>query len=138
MTEPKAVISEPEAKWIFRQLIYGIEYLHSRNIAHRDIKLENIIFEKSLTKVKLVDFGFATCLREQGEKIKIFCGTPTYMAPEIVSKEHSGYAAPPADVWALGVVLYLLLSGRFPFKPPKVDSDGLPITKAKRNQQLFK
>ena len=52
---------------------------------HRDIKLENVISNKG--KIKLIDFGFSTCLLSKDQKIKIFCGTPGYMAPEIVSKE---------------------------------------------------
>jgi serine/threonine protein kinase len=64
-------------------------------------------------KVKLIDFGFSTCI-PNSRKIKIFCGTPSYMAPEIVNKVE--YSGPPADIWALGVLLYALLNGRFPFK----------------------
>lgn len=63
--------------------------------------------------VKLIDFGFSTCIPNE-KKIKIFCGTPSYMAPEIVNKIE--YSGPPADIWALGVLLYALLNGRFPFK----------------------
>ncbi len=63
--------------------------------------------------VKLIDFGFSTCIPND-KKVKLFCGTPSYMAPEIVSKKD--YAGPPADIWALGVLYYALLCGRFPFK----------------------
>ena len=64
-------------------------------------------------RIKLIDFGLSTCIPND-RKVKIFCGTPSYMAPEIVSKIE--YAGPPADVWALGVLLYALLCGCFPFK----------------------
>lgn len=82
-------------------------------MTHRDIKLENILLDETRTRVKLIDFGFSTCIPHE-KKVKIFCGTPSYMGPEIVSKIE--YAGPPADIWALGVLLYALLCGRFPFK----------------------
>ena len=77
--------SEKNAKTIIRALANGLEYLHSRQISHRDIKLENIILSESLAP-KLIDFGFSTCI-EKNRKVKIFCGTPSYMAPEIVQKK---------------------------------------------------
>lgn len=61
----------------------------------------------------MIDFGFSTCLPHE-KKIKLFCGTPSYMAPEIVAKVE--YSGPPADIWALGVLLFALLCGKFPFK----------------------
>jgi serine/threonine protein kinase len=63
--------------------------------------------------VKLIDFGFSTCIPND-KKVKIFCGTPSYMAPEIVNKTE--YCGPPADVWALGVLLFTMLCGQFPYR----------------------
>lgn len=63
-------------------------------------------------QVKLIDFGFATKVQHD-KKLNIFCGTPAYMAPEIVNKQE--YHGKPADIWALGVLLYVLLYGKFPF-----------------------
>lgn len=100
------------AKRTFFQVCQGLKYLHDRRIAHRDVKLENLLLEESGT-VKIIDFGFSTIL-PQGKKLKIFCGTPSYMAPEIVTrKEYTGFCA---DVWAMGVLLHALLCGSFPFK----------------------
>ena len=82
-------------------------------MTHRDIKLENILLDETKERVKLIDFGFSTCIPHE-RKVKIFCGTPSYMAPEIVSKIE--YSGPPADIWALGVLLYALLCGKFPFR----------------------
>ena len=74
--------------------------------------LENLLLDESGT-VKIIDFGFSTIV-PPGKKLKIFCGTPSYMAPEIVArKEYSGFCA---DVWAMGVLLYALLCGSFPFR----------------------
>jgi MAP/microtubule affinity-regulating kinase len=82
-------------------------------VTHRDIKLENILLNDHRNEIKMIDFGFSTCIPID-RKVKLFCGTPSYMAPEIVSKEE--YAGPPADVWALGVLLFALLCGKFPFR----------------------
>lgn len=71
------------------------------------------MLDETHTRARLIDFGFSTCFDHQ-RKVKIFCGTPSYMAPEIVKKIE--YSGPPVDIWALGVLLYALLCGRFPFK----------------------
>ena len=93
------------------QILQGLTYMHARQICHRDIKLENLIFNEATETVKIIDFGFSTSCKE---KLKVFCGTPSYMAPEIVSKkEYSGAAA---DVWSSGVVMYVMLTGDLPFK----------------------
>ena len=84
--------------------------MHQRNVTHRDIKLENILLDETRTRVKLIDFGFSACIPHE----KKVCGNPSYMAPEIVSKIE--YSGPPADIWALGVLLYALLCDRFSLK----------------------
>jgi serine/threonine protein kinase len=109
---PKKRMDEAEAKSVFRQIMLALDYCHSQGIAHRDIKLENILID-STNSVKLIDFGFSTCLAKD-RKAKIFCGTPSYMAPEIVKGQES--FGPPSDIWAAGVVLYMLLVGQFPFR----------------------
>lgn len=78
-------------------------------MVHRDIKLENLLLHHSNDRVtvKIVDFGFAVKLQTPCQKLKVFCGTPSYMSPEIVAgKEYSGFQS---DVWALGVVLEFAL-----------------------------
>jgi tRNA A-37 threonylcarbamoyl transferase component Bud32 len=106
-------LDEIKTRKIFYQLLSALNYLHSMNICHRDIKLDNIIINQHLD-IKLIDFGFATKLKDPLEKLKLFCGTPNYMAPEIVKK--IGYIGPPTDMWSAGVILYYLLTGSFPFK----------------------
>lgn len=90
----------------------ALKYCHSKCIAHRDIKLENVLLDEN-KNVKIIDFGFSTCIPIH-RKVRMFCGTPSYMSPQIVSKVE--YAGPPADIWAAGVLLYALLNGCFPFR----------------------
>lgn len=89
--------------------------MHSNNIIHRDIKAENILMEskdvESLT-LKITDFGFA-CFYKPGEQKKEVLGSPLYMAPEIVRAENYDEKV---DVWSTGVIAYILLSGKPPFK----------------------
>ena len=110
--KPGRRLPEQEAKKLFKQVVAGVGYCHGKSITHRDIKLENILLDEA-NNIKIIDFGFSTCIPNT-RKIKIFCGTPSYMAPEIVSRKE--YAGPPADIWALGVLLYAMLCGTFPFK----------------------
>mmetsp|Transcript_37933 Transcript_37933/g.27921 ORF Transcript_37933/g.27921 Transcript_37933/m.27921 type:complete len:151 (+) Transcript_37933:241-693(+) len=87
--------------------------MHSKSIAHRDIKLENVLVDQKSKQVKLIDFGF--CSQSQ-QKLRIFCGTPSYMSPEIVSKRE--YFGPSSDIWACGVLFFALVCGTFPFRSP--------------------
>jgi len=112
--QPGRKLHEDEAKRIIKQLLQVLAYLHSKNVTHRDIKLENIIINHSKGgALKLIDFGFCCCTAP-GATLKIFCGTPSYMSPEITRKKD--YLGPPTDVWASGILLYALLCGSFPFK----------------------
>lgn len=94
----------------FHQLSKALAYCHAKNISHRDLKLENVIYNKK-GEVKLIDFGFAV---HSKNKLRTFCGTPTYMAPEIVKKRE--YRGSKVDIWALGVLLYRMVTGTYPFK----------------------
>lgn len=109
---PNRQFPEEKAKNIIKQLLEAVEYLHKKKVAHRDIKLENIIIDNA-GYVKLIDFGFC-CNALPDSKLRMFCGTPSYMAPEIVQRKE--YSGPPVDIWACGILLYALLCGRFPFK----------------------
>ena len=110
--KPEHKLVECEAKRIFKQIVIGINYCHEHWITHRDIKLENILLNER-NDVKIIDFGFSTCV-DNKKKVKVFCGTPTYMAPEIILHKES--IGPPVDIWALGVLLYTMLCGKFPFR----------------------
>ena len=99
------------AKYYFKQFLYAVEYLHANNIAHRDLKPENLLLDDNLM-LKLVDFGFATFV-EPGKKNKTRLGTERYMAPELMYK--LPYDAKKADVFAMGVILFVFFSGHPPF-----------------------
>ena len=88
----------------------GVKYLHGVGICHRDLKLENILIDDR-NNVKIIDFGFSVCT---AEKLRMFCGTPSYMAPEIIQKKE--YQGQKTDIWALGIILFVMLTGNFPFK----------------------
>jgi len=109
------IFTENRAASVMVDLLNAISYLHKQNIAHRDVKLENLLCVRSTwpLQVKLADFGFANHIKTEADKmLSSFVGTPYYIAPEmLLSKGHGR----PVDIWACGVVLYILLSGKFPF-----------------------
>ncbi|OMJ70598.1 hypothetical protein SteCoe_31369 [Stentor coeruleus] len=109
---PERRLAESDACKIFYQILQALEYCHNNDVTHRDIKFDNVLLDYS-NNVKLIDFGFSTRMAKD-MKTKIFCGTPSYMAPEIIKKEE--YFGPPVDIWACGVVLFGMLCGYFPFK----------------------
>jgi len=114
----KARLEEEEGKNYFAQIIDAIEHLHSRNICHRDIKAENIFFSGS-GSAKVGDFGFS--IRCRDETLNTFCGSPPYAAPELFKDDHQiGYIGTYVDIWALGVLLYFMLTGGMPFRAENV------------------
>mmetsp|Transcript_29805 Transcript_29805/g.54287 ORF Transcript_29805/g.54287 Transcript_29805/m.54287 type:complete len:1072 (+) Transcript_29805:86-3301(+) len=106
-------VDERAAQDFFKQLSDGLNYVHKCSVVHRDLKLENLLLDYAGC-LKVADFGVAAVITP-GKKLTDHCGTPSYMAPEILI-EASAYDGPPVDVWSLGVVLYALLCGRVPFK----------------------
>ena len=106
-------LNEKTAKFIFKQLLQSLKYIHSKNIVHRDIKLDNILIDLN-NNIKLCDFGVGKYLVNNNEILFDQCGTPAYIAPEVMAGE--GYIGFPVDLWSSGVVLYSLLMGSIPFK----------------------
>lgn len=114
--------SEEQAALMIKHLVSGLAYLHKLNIVHRDVKPENLLVEMDNGKVKclkLGDFGLAC---EVTGPLYTVCGTPTYVAPEILTE--SGYGL-KIDVWAAGVILYILLCGYPPFASLDNDQEKL-------------
>ncbi|KAI9904751.1 hypothetical protein N3K66_001280 [Trichothecium roseum] len=110
----KQKLSEDEARKLFVQLFQGIKYLHERNVVHRDIKPENILLTDKNLHVKLADFGLAKIIGEESFTTTL-CGTPSYVAPEILADSKQRKYTKAVDVWSLGVVLYICLCGFPPF-----------------------
>ena len=102
------------------QVLAGVAYLHDKGIAHRDLKLENLLLadRNDLSSVRLADFGMARAWRGPDgveEQMAMVCGTPAYVAPEVIRGRHYTKAV---DLWSAGVILYILLSGVVPFCDP--------------------
>lgn len=104
---------------MMKDVFLGLEYLHRQGIVHRDIKPDNILCANTTKplNVKIADFGLSNFLQmeEEGDTdgtLASGVGTPYYVAPEMIAKKKYG---PPVDLWSCGVLLYILLSGRFPF-----------------------
>ncbi|XP_073023048.1 serine/threonine-protein kinase SAPK7-like [Primulina eburnea] len=106
--------SEDEARYFFQQLISGVNYCHSMQICHRDLKLENTLLDGSpAPRLKICDFGYSkSSLLHSRPKSTV--GTPAYIAPEVLSRRE--YDGKLADVWSCGVTLYVMLVGAYPFE----------------------
>ncbi|OAA73983.1 Serine/threonine-protein kinase domain protein [Cordyceps fumosorosea ARSEF 2679] len=118
----KSKLSEDETRKLFKQLFHGIKYLHERNIVHRDIKPENILLVDKDLHVKLADFGLAKIIGEQSFTTTL-CGTPSYVAPEILAESKQRKYTKAVDIWSLGVVLYICLCGFPPFSDELLSAD---------------
>jgi serine/threonine-protein kinase NIM1 len=97
----------------------GLSYLHQLGMIHRDLKAENVFFT-GVDRVVVGDFGFATRVDSTEQHLNTFCGSPPYAAPELFVDDH--YLGPAVDIWALGVLLYFLVTGSMPFRAPTVAS----------------
>lgn len=124
--QPGYRYSEEKAAHLTIQIVSAVQYIHSQGIVHRDLKLENFLFSKpdSDTDLKMIDFGLSKHMT-YGEKEKDAVGTPYTVAPEVIL----GSYTESCDVWAIGVIAYLLLCG----DPPFGGCDGGPLRQVRKN-----
>lgn len=108
----RRTFTEPEVRYFVLQIVDGLQYLHNNCIIHRDLKLGNMFLTDNM-EVKIGDFGLATKVEFEGDRKKTMCGTPNYIAPEVLDKVGHSFEA---DVWAVGCILYTMLVGRPPFE----------------------
>ena len=114
LLKEKGTLSEDEAKKIFKQIYEAVCYIHSQNIIHRDLKPNNILFlDKERTQIVIIDFGISGMANgNQREKIK--AGTTSFLPPEVASGEEFS-SNQKLDIWAMGIILYLMVEGCYPF-----------------------
>lgn len=115
----KGKLKEDVARNYFHQLISAVDFCHSRGVYHRDLKPENLLLDEE-GNLKVTDFGlsaFSDHLRQDG-LLHTTCGTPAYVAPEVIGKK--GYDGAKADIWSCGVILYVLLAGFLPFQDDNI------------------
>ncbi|KAJ7117391.1 kinase-like domain-containing protein [Mycena crocata] len=110
--------TEPEARFFMIQLIGACHYMHGQSVIHRDLKLGNLFLDAHMN-IKVGDFGLAALIESPGERKKTICGTPNYIAPEVLFDTASGHSF-EVDTWSIGVILYTLVVGRPPFQTKDV------------------
>jgi calcium/calmodulin-dependent protein kinase I len=110
----KGYYTEGDAARLVREILLGVEYLHSLDIVHRDLKPENLLFADTTETARLMitDFGLSKVLTNGNDVLMTACGTPGYVAPEVL--EQIGHGK-PVDIWSIGVIAYTLLCGYTPF-----------------------
>ena len=122
----RKILTEIEVQCYIIQLIKALQYLHSHRIIHRDLKLGNLFLNDKM-ELKVGDFGLATKLDYDGERKKTVCGTPNYIAPEVINSTGHSYEV---DIWAIGIIIYTLLIGKPPFETRDVKTTYNKIKRA--------
>ncbi|RWS02096.1 serine/threonine-protein kinase D1-like protein, partial [Dinothrombium tinctorium] len=123
LSSERGRLSERVTKFLIYQVLVALRYLHSRNIVHCDLKPENVLLssDEEFTQVKLCDFGFARIIGEKSFRRSVV-GTPAYLAPEVL--RNKGYNR-SLDMWSVGVIIYVSLSGTFPFNEEEDINDQI-------------
>jgi len=120
MIKRRKRITEPEAAFFMQQLLEAVWYMHEINVIHRDLKLGNLFLDRNMN-IKVGDLGLATRVEDKEEKRKTICGTPNYIAPEVIQgdKATRGHSF-EVDIWSMGVILYTVLVGKPPYEAKDV------------------
>lgn len=118
MLHRRRVFTEPEARFFMIQLIGACHYMHTHQVIHRDLKLGNLFLDTDMN-IKVGDFGLAALIESPGERKKTICGTPNYIAPEVLFDTANGHSF-EVDTWSIGVILYTFVVGRPPFQTKDV------------------
>lgn len=118
LLKQKSRLNDDEARPILLQLLSVVEYLHVNHVIHRDLKLGNL-FLKQGPMIKLGDFGLATLVYGENDRKRTICGTPNYIAPEILAGGEKGHSY-EVDIWSFGVIMYTVLVGHPPFQRQEV------------------
>jgi calcium/calmodulin-dependent protein kinase I len=129
----KGHFTEGDAVDVTAKLLSAMKYLHDKGIAHRDLKPENLLMtdDSETAEVKITDFGLSKVFDEQSQVMQTPCGTPGYIAPEVLLMK--GYDK-QCDIWSLGVIVYILLCG---FPPFYADNDAQLFEKIKKGEYEF-
>lgn len=104
-------MKEHDARNVIKTIAKTLKFCHENGVAHRDVKADNVLIGKQ-GRLKLIDFAYSHML-DDGSTVENYCGTPSYMSPEIFEK--TAHCPKKADVWALGILAYRLVTGEFPF-----------------------
>ncbi|KAG0250280.1 Cell cycle serine/threonine-protein kinase cdc5/MSD2 [Mortierella polycephala] len=118
MNKRRKRLTEPEVRFFLREIVAGCAYMHDNKIIHRDLKLGNIFLTSDM-HIRIGDFGLAAVILTEGERKKTICGTPNYIAPEILFDTDNGHSF-EVDIWSIGIIMYTLLIGKPPFQTPDV------------------
>lgn len=112
MLKRRKMLTEHETRYFMKQIVIACKYLHGCRVIHRDLKLGNLFLNDEM-EIKVGDFGLATRVDYEGERKKTLCGTPNYIAPEVLNKKGHSYEV---DAWSLGCIMFTLLIGKPPFE----------------------
>lgn len=116
----RKTLTEPEARFFLVQIIGAVKFMHGMGVIHRDLKLGNIFLDAHMN-IKIGDFGLAALLYSKSERKKTICGTPNYIAPEVLYGRDKGHSY-EVDIWSIGIILYVMLVGKPPFQSRSVET----------------